>query len=70
MDQAPHVEITREIARRFNYFYGPVFPEPEVILTETPKLLGHRPPQDEQELRQRHLPVRLRPRRSRPRWRP
>jgi tryptophanyl-tRNA synthetase len=40
VDQAPHVEITREIARRFNYFYGPVFPEPEVILTETPKLLG------------------------------
>jgi tryptophanyl-tRNA synthetase len=40
VDQAPHVEITREIARRFNYFYGPVFPEPQVILTETPKLLG------------------------------
>jgi tryptophanyl-tRNA synthetase len=40
VDQAPHVEITREIARRFNYFYGPVFPEPEVILTQTPKLLG------------------------------
>jgi tryptophanyl-tRNA synthetase len=40
VDQAPHVEITREIARRFNHLYGPVFPEPEVILTETPKLLG------------------------------
>jgi tryptophanyl-tRNA synthetase len=40
VDQAPHVEITREIARRFNYLYGPVFPEPRVILTETPKLLG------------------------------
>lgn len=40
VDQAPHVEITREIARRFNFFYGPVFPEPELILTETPKLLG------------------------------
>jgi tryptophanyl-tRNA synthetase len=40
VDQAPHVEITREIARRFNYFYGPVFPEPEVVLTQTPKLLG------------------------------
>ena len=40
VDQAPHVEITREIARRFNYLYGPVFPEPQVILTETPKLLG------------------------------
>ena len=40
VDQAPHVEITREIARRFNYFYGNVFPEPKVILTETPKVLG------------------------------
>jgi tryptophanyl-tRNA synthetase len=40
VDQVPHVEITREIARRFNYLYGPVFPEPEAILTETPKILG------------------------------
>ena len=40
VDQVPHVEITREIARRFNYFYGKVFPEPEAILTETPKILG------------------------------
>lgn len=40
IDQAPHVELTREIARRFNYFYGNVFPEPETILTETSKILG------------------------------
>ena len=40
VDQAPHVEITREIARRFNHIYGNVFPEPELILTETPKILG------------------------------
>ncbi len=40
VDQVPHVEITREIARRFNYLYGPVFPEPEAILTQTPKILG------------------------------
>lgn len=40
VDQVPHVEITREIARRFNYLYGPVFPEPDAILTETPKILG------------------------------
>jgi tryptophanyl-tRNA synthetase len=40
VDQVPHVEITREIARRFNYFYGAVFPEPESILTKTPKILG------------------------------
>jgi tryptophanyl-tRNA synthetase len=40
IDQVPHVEITREIARRFNYLYGDVFPEPDAILTETPKILG------------------------------
>ena len=40
VDQVPHVEITREIARRFNFLYGNVFPEPEALLTETPKILG------------------------------
>jgi tryptophanyl-tRNA synthetase len=39
-DQVPHVELTREIARRFNGFYGPVFPEPQALLTPTPKLPG------------------------------
>jgi tryptophanyl-tRNA synthetase len=39
-DQLPHLEVTREITRRFNYLYGNVFPEPEALLTETPKLLG------------------------------
>jgi tryptophanyl-tRNA synthetase len=39
-DQLPHLEITREISRRFNHLYGRVFPEPEALLTETPKLLG------------------------------
>jgi len=43
-DQAAHVELTREVARRFNNFYTlngkPVFPEPEVLLTPSPKLLG------------------------------
>lgn len=40
IDQVPHVEITREIARRFNYLYGEVFPEPDALLTQTPKVLG------------------------------
>jgi len=40
LDQVPHVEITREIARRFNFLYGNIFPEPEAILTKTPKILG------------------------------
>lgn len=39
-DQLPHLEITREIARRFNYLYGEVFPEPAALLTESPKVLG------------------------------
>lgn len=43
-DQASHVELTREVARRFNNFYTfkgkPVFPEPQVLLTPSPKLLG------------------------------
>ncbi|HUU43540.1 MAG TPA: tryptophan--tRNA ligase, partial [Planctomycetota bacterium] len=39
-DQLPHVELTREIARRFNNLFAPVFPEPKSKLTETPRLLG------------------------------
>jgi tryptophanyl-tRNA synthetase len=40
VDQAPHVELTREIVRRFNQFYGPIFPEPDVLLTEIAKVPG------------------------------
>jgi tryptophanyl-tRNA synthetase len=40
VDQAPHVELSREIVRRFNQFYAPIFPEPEALLTETQKLPG------------------------------
>ena len=40
VDQAPHVELTREIVRRFNQVYRPIFPEPEVLLTETQRLPG------------------------------
>jgi tryptophanyl-tRNA synthetase len=43
-DQAAHVELTREVARRFNYFYKlgatEVLPEPQVLLTPAPKLPG------------------------------
>jgi len=39
-DQAPHIELTREIARRFNFLYKKVFPEPDTLLTPTSKLLG------------------------------
>ena len=39
-DQVSHIELMREIARRFNRLYGDTFPEPEVLLTETPLVLG------------------------------
>jgi tryptophanyl-tRNA synthetase len=39
-DQAAHIELTREIVRRFNSFYGPVFPEPEALHTEVLTLVG------------------------------
>jgi tryptophanyl-tRNA synthetase len=40
IDQLPHLELTREICRRFNAFYGEVLPEPQPLLTQYPKLLG------------------------------
>jgi tryptophanyl-tRNA synthetase len=39
-DQAPHVEITREVARRFNHTFAPVFPEPKVELTRFARFPG------------------------------
>jgi len=39
-DQVPHLELTREIARRFNYFYGDVFKEPQALLTKAKVLFG------------------------------
>ena len=39
-DQLPHLELTRTVARRFNQRYGPLFPEPEALLSEAPLLLG------------------------------
>jgi len=39
-DNLPHVEVARELARRFNHMYDEVFPEPEPLLSETPVLPG------------------------------
>jgi tryptophanyl-tRNA synthetase len=39
-DQLPHLELMRELARRFNSLYSPVFPEPHEHLTKFPKVLG------------------------------
>jgi tryptophanyl-tRNA synthetase len=39
-DQLPHIELTREVARRFNHLYGETFPEPQALLSPTPKVPG------------------------------
>lgn len=39
-DQLPHLELSREIARKFNNIYGEIFPEPQPLLTPTPKVPG------------------------------
>jgi tryptophanyl-tRNA synthetase len=40
VDQVPHLELSREIVRKFNHHYGEVFPEPQPLLTAAPKILG------------------------------
>jgi tryptophanyl-tRNA synthetase len=39
-DQLPHLELTREITRRFNSTYKPIFPEPKALLTSSPRIGG------------------------------
>jgi len=39
-DQLPHLELTREVARRFNFLYGETFPEPKELLTKFPAIPG------------------------------
>jgi tryptophanyl-tRNA synthetase len=39
-DQVPHVELTREIARRFNHVFGETFPEPQALLASAPRVPG------------------------------
>ena len=39
-DQLPHLELAREIVRRFNHMFGPTFPEPQAKLTEAPMIRG------------------------------
>ncbi|MDD5687127.1 MAG: tryptophan--tRNA ligase [Elusimicrobia bacterium] len=40
-DQLPHLELTREIARKFNLLYGNILVEPQAILTKTPRIPGN-----------------------------
>jgi tryptophanyl-tRNA synthetase len=39
-DQVPHLELAREVVRRFHHFYGEIFVEPQALLTPTPRLPG------------------------------
>ncbi len=39
-DQLPHIELTREVGRRFNFIYGDVFPDPDSLLTKVPVVPG------------------------------
>jgi tryptophanyl-tRNA synthetase len=39
-DQIPHIEIARDIAEKFNRIFGNIFPLPEPVLSESPKILG------------------------------
>ncbi len=39
-DQESHIELTRELARRFNFLYGEVFPEPQALIGDVPTLVG------------------------------
>ena len=58
VDQVPHLEISREIARKFNNLYREVFPEPDALLTEFPKVPGVDGTEDVKELQQRDLSFR------------
>ncbi len=39
-DQVPHLELPREVVRRFHHFFGELFPEPQPLLTHFPRLPG------------------------------
>ena len=57
-DQVAHLELSREIVRRFHNFYGELFVEPKPLLTKVRAAAGPRQPQDVEELRQRDQPRR------------
>jgi tryptophanyl-tRNA synthetase len=40
VDQVPHLELSREIVRKFNHHFGEVFPEPQPLLTQAAKVVG------------------------------
>ncbi len=56
-DQVAHLELSREIVRRFHNFYGELFVEPRAAADDLQAPAGPRQPQDVEELRQRHQPL-------------
>ncbi len=62
-DQVPHLELSREVVRRFNNFYGDVLRRAAAAADADAAAAGARQPQDEQELRQHDRPVGRRRRR-------
>ena len=62
-DQVPHLELSREVVRRFNNFFGEVFVEPQALLTPTPRLPGLDNRKMSKSYAQHHRPVRRRRRR-------
>jgi tryptophanyl-tRNA synthetase len=58
-DQVQHVELTRRLARAFNHRFGETFPEPEVALTNLPKLLGDDGKAKMSKSLNNHLPLSL-----------
>ena len=64
-DQVPHLELCREIARRFNHLFGDVFPEPQALLTPGSAPSWNRRPEDVEVVRERDLPQRRRENRRR-----
>ena len=56
-DQVPHLELSREIVRRYHNFYGQLFVEPKPLLTKMSAPARARQPQDVEELRQHDRPL-------------
>lgn len=60
-DQVQHIELTREIARRFNNRFAPIFPEPKALLTLTPKIKGLDGVHKMSKSLNNHLPILAKP---------
>ena len=66
-DQLPHLELAREIVRRFNNLFGPTFPEPQAKLTPAPLILGTDGQQKMSKSLDNHIELALTPEETRKR---